>query len=279
MRAGVDDFESGCFKGFSCIVISDDGAAKLESRGRVALSSIGLSEFHGSEFDPPRETKAYETFADAIRDSLLVDDAYVAFQLYHQDLSRELFEEFAPRVASQALSQLMNHVPDFVLSKAGALFSFARGLGQITDCSGQIVGVQMDQSQEGDEQAGRERVGLSGTLGAILTDAADALVRLANVYKRQRFPTGPEIGSLRVLDSKGSILVQAADVLANFGMAYVKSRLRTGGGSSYRETEKSRIFASVIPPSPVPTGTLTVTTANVLAGSRNDNIRMEAHAW
>jgi len=279
MRAGVDDFGSGCFKGFSCIVISDDGAAKLESRGRAALYSIGLAEFHGSEFDPSRETKAYEAFADAIRDSLLVDDAYAAFQLCHQDLSREIFEEFAPRVASQALSHLMNLVPDFVLSKAGALFSLARDLGQITHCSGQIVGVQMDQSQEGDQQAGQERVGLSGTLGAILTDAADALVRLVNAYKRQRFPTGPEIGSLCVLDSRSSILVQAADVLANFGVAYVKSRLRAGGGSSYRETEKSRIFASVIPSSALPTGTLTVTSASVLAGSRNDSIRMEVQRW
>lgn len=275
MKAGVDDFGSGCFKGFSCIVIRDAGVAELESRGNEALSDLGLAEFHGSEFDPARQAGAYEGFACAIRDSLLVGGGYAAFHLFHRDLFQQIFEKFASRVASRALTRLMNQAPDFALTKAGALFSLARELGEIHHSAGQLVAVEMDQDQEGDEEAGLKPVALRGTLGAIFTDTTDALVRIANAYRRQQFPNGPEIGSLRVTDSKNSILVQAADVLANFGVAYVKSQIRAGGSSSCREAEKARIFASVVPPSPLPMGTLTVTSANVLAGSLNDNIRMQ----
>ncbi len=48
MKAGVDDTGSGDFKGFSCILFTDDGAEFLEKRGREILSKAGLSEFHGS---------------------------------------------------------------------------------------------------------------------------------------------------------------------------------------------------------------------------------------
>jgi hypothetical protein len=39
MKAGVDDTGSGDFKGFSCILFTDDGAEFLEKRGREILSN------------------------------------------------------------------------------------------------------------------------------------------------------------------------------------------------------------------------------------------------
>jgi len=73
------------------------------------------------------------------------------------------------------------------------------------------------------------------------------------------------------------MLVQPADLLANFGVAAVKAHLRsaTSSASSLTEAEKARIFNAVASSATIPTGTLSVTAANVLAGSIKDNLRLQ----
>lgn len=279
MKAGIDDFGSGRFRGYSCIVLSNRGATQLNEKAMRIRADAGLQEFHGKEFRAVRDLKAYKSFAQAIRDALALEGEYASFQLVHEDIFKEIFVDFAKQVADGTLAKVGSAPPEFILRKAGELFALARGLGEIKHCSGE-VDIDMDWDHPDDEQAAREVMSIHGNHAAIITDAKDGLRRLANAYKNQRFPTGPRFGNIRPCDSKNSVLVQAADVIANFGVNYVKSQLRRGAtNSSQTEAEKASIYASIIPTEALPTNTLAVTVENVLNGGLNDNIRFQIMAF
>jgi len=227
------------------VILNDAGASELEQSGRQILSRAGLAEFHAKEFNPAveSEVRAYEDFTRTLGDVLVRHGEYASFQLVHQDLFGEIFEDLAARIAGGVLAQLRPGRSEFIVDKAGALFALARDLSALpTTNSG--VRVELDKSQDKDEVAGAVPVALSGTNAAIMTTSSAALVRIANAYKSQRFPGGPRIDDLSVVDSVASILVQAADVVANFGVNYVKAKLRvesldvgparTGAGTDVR---------------------------------------------
>lgn len=282
LRAGVDDCGSGPFKGYACVILHERGAAELESSGRALLAQSGLKRFHGREFNSgaQQEVAAYEGFVHAIGDVLRQYGEYAGFQLFHEHTYKAVFAEFAARVTGGVLSQFRDGVPEFATSKAGPLFWLARCLGEIPHRGRDAVAVELDQEQDDDAQAGTTVVGLAVSRGALLTTTSDALVRLTDAYKRQRFPTGPSIGTLSVGPSDGSILVQAADVLANFGMASLKSRLRTGSTSGANERARARIFESIMPCEPrPPDSSLWVTANNELRGEVDDNLRLVLTAF
>lgn len=279
MKAGIDDFGSGNFRGFSCIVLSDLGATQLHNTAMTIRTKAGLNEFHGKEFNVKRDSAAYASFAQAIRDALVLDGEYAAFHLVHEDIFNDIFKKFAKRIADGTLAKLGSAAPEYTQRKAGALFALARDLSEITHRSGE-VDIDMDWDHPNDKQAAKEVMSIPGGFAAIITDAKDGLRRLANAYKDQCFPAGPRFGEIRPCDSKDSVLVQAADVIANFGVNCIKRQLRGGTTSSSRtEAEKARIFASIIPVKPLPTSKLTVTADNVLAGGLNDNLRLQIEAF
>lgn len=278
----MDDCGSGPFKGYACLICSDVGAAELEHTGRELLRRAELARFHGREFNSgcEQELDVYERFARAIRDALERHGQYAAFQLVHGKTHRTVFAEFAGRVADGVLSQFRERAPEFATAKAGALFSLARCLGEIPHHGDTTVAVELDQDQDGDEHAGAAVVGLAGDHGPLLTTASDALVRVANAYKRQLFPAGPAISTLSAGPSASSMLVQAADLLANFGVASVKSRLREGSESGEREAVRARIFESIVPRAPLPaSSSLRVTERSELDGTVDDNLRFVLTAF
>ncbi len=69
MKAGIDDFGSGDFKGFSCVVLGAAGADDLEREGRAILSAAGLTEFHGKGFRVS-QADAYEKSLCAVKRAL-----------------------------------------------------------------------------------------------------------------------------------------------------------------------------------------------------------------
>ncbi len=282
LRAGVDDCGSGPFKGYTCLVCTDLGATELKHTGLELLHSAGIPRFHGREFNSgcKQQLEAYEGFARAISTTLKQRGEYAAFQLVHQEIHKAVFEDFSGRVVGDVLTQFREQAPEFATAKAGALFSLARCLGEIPHHSGTVVAVELDQDQDGDELAGAASVGLAGDYGAVLTTASDALVSVANAYKRQLFRAGPSIDRLRVCSSTDSILIQAADLLANFGLAWVKSQLRCGSKSSERESVRARIFSEIVPVSPLPAScSLRVTEIGNLDGTIDDNLRFVLTAF
>ena len=207
---------------------------------------------------------------------------YAGFRLLHKSLFRTVFTDFASRVAENVLGRLTVRRPEFVLDKAGALFAAAEELSYLPHCANERVSVDLDKQQPEDENASVSPVGMMGTLGAILTDSADALMRVANAYKKERFPAGPAFASLKVCDSKDSILVQAADVLANFGINYVKSSLRSEQSDLTKtEAAKARIFESIVGSQSNPSGSnfRLNTERNVLMGTPNDILRFKVTAF
>ena len=277
MRAGIDDFGSGPYRGFSCVIIGEAGTAGLERRSREILGDHSLAEFHGKDFRM-RHADAYESFLTEVRTALDRHGEYAAFQLIHTDLYQQLFEADTSRLAVEVLQSLGTEATNFIMEKTGWLCSFARDLGEIPHDSGTTVAVAMDWKQESDQEAADVPRAISGNLGALLTSSADVVVRLANAYKKRKFPCGPSIASLSVCDSKDSILVQAADVIANLGVNFVKSRVRTECSSSPPEREKARIFAGFMPeaesdlPDPLD---LSVTCANTLDGAADTHLRLQ----
>ena len=282
LRAGVDDCGSGPFRGYACVVIADAGVADLERVGRELLDSAGLARFHGREFHSgcEEQLEAYGGFACAVREALERHGEYAAFQLVHEDEHNAIFEGFAGRVVDGVLTQFLGRTPEFAMAKAGALFSLARCLGEIPHHSGTTVAVELDQDEVGDERAGAAGLELGGNHGMLATTASDALVRVVNAYKHQRFPAGPSISTLSVGPSSNSMLVQAADLLANFGVASVKSRVREGSQSGERERVRAGIFESIVPPAPLPvSSTLRVTEKSELEGTVADNLRFVLTAF
>ena len=119
MKAGIDDFGSGEFYGFACVIAGDQGAIELNSRGREILAAGNIDEFHGSQLNVENadEVRAYEEFAAAIKKTLTTHGEYAAFRLLHRNLFRTLFKEFSRRVAGNVLTPLTSRVPEFALDK------------------------------------------------------------------------------------------------------------------------------------------------------------------
>lgn len=276
MRAGVDDFGSGTFTGFSCIVLSHAGARELEARGRSILSGAGMTEFHGKNFDPAHAVH-YEDFVDVIHGVLEAHGESAAFQLVHRTVFQQIFESFAERLGDAVLTKLRGAPNAFVSEKLGAMMALVRVLHGLSGRGLPAVTVEMDWGAPADVAASIEPLALAGQHAAILTDASDAAVRLANAYRTQIAPHSPSIERLAVCDSRNSLVVQAADVVANFGINYVKSQLRASGASSHRESTKAAIFARLLPSASSFTSApgLFVTADNNLDGTPDDNLRFE----
>lgn len=278
IKAGLDDTGSGVFKGYGCIMLRDAAAAELEREGRKLLAAAGLPEFHGREFNPDNQNEvvAYEAFARLIGKGLEKHVGYVAVQFIHDSVYRSVFAGMAPRLTSSVMTALRGRPSNFCDSKAGAMFFLARtlaGSGQPADAQ---VLVELDPEQESDLAESQRHLGLRGNLGGSLTPAADALVQIANSYKRQQFPKGPAIGRLELRKSEQSILIQAADVVANFGLSQVKECARGGAQGGTRERERARIFRLLGPiEQGAAVGALSVDANNNLVGSEDDNVLIQ----
>ena len=244
MRAGIDDFGSGEFTGYSCIVISDQAAGHLNERGKQILDEAGIEEFHGKDFDPS-EREPYRAFVEAIREALVTHGGQAAFQLVHHSTFTEIFVRHAGKVADGVLEQLRGRPHPFVRAKMGGLFAFGRVLVELP---AESVVVEMDWGAPGDVEAAREVLGVMGQGAALLEDAARVAARIADARFQAMKSGAPRLREVHVVDSSDSILVQAADVIANFGTNYVKSHLRDEDSpGSAKESTKAEIFEGLLP--------------------------------
>jgi len=280
MRAGVDDLGSGDFKGFACVVVPAYAVADLESSLQPVLDAVGLPEFHGKEFHPDQEP-AYQSLATELKRVLKRSGEYASFHLIHESVVKEVFVDFATRVARDVLATVGHpgsDTTDYLTTKVGPLFWLVRELQALP--ADQQVSVEIDRERERDEYLEAEPVVLPG---APAVTAAKILGMLSRSYAKKQFPGGCHVDEVGFADSRNSMLVQVADFIANFGVAHVKHHLRTSGASRREET-KAAIFQSLLEDRP-PTeffdslrGRVVVTSENTLSGDRDANVRFQLTA-